>query len=519
MIQKINEVEDPTVDHYEPKPEGEKQFWKQHIIQKHTKLSEPIKANAATFNAANIKKDKTRSADKNPNDRGVVSENKAVSLMKEKVALFKTKYGSAWKEAMYAESSVFAEDSQAASSDNPGSGTGTGGPADGGNIDKSHRDMGNVSPEKKPQSESRDVLEKIAMQAAEMHDSIDDKELSDELISKLTDVKDALEEVYEAFTSDSGDKGDDGQDDSQGGSAVKEEAEPLDELSKKTLGSYINKASKSGQFSANMSGYSDAENYHTGKLSGAKQQFQRDADKRSKGINKAVSKLTKEEADQLDELSAAFHAAAANHAAKNKTNLYGKTVPKLGAKPAKLKTYSVKTEESNIEEGAFSSKALKPSQQALDDIKKVPSTSTIIGKDGKGKYTSKMVNGKEVSKTYAKEDVEPVEEAKSTMKTVSSMKSKSNTKVPAPLAKAYADSKHIDKRHKNIVTAATEAYEPIEEAIPMGHKGIKPTTKDKGKSIAFSKVTSADSFKNALAKARAKSSSGGAPNTMRGDQN
>ena len=79
---------------------------------------------------------------------------------------------------------------------------------------------------------------------------------------------------------------------------VAEEAEELEELSKKTLGSYINKATiQKGQhdFSAGSSKeqeeYDDME-HHTDK-----------SEKRRAGINKAVKKLTKEDAEQIDELS------------------------------------------------------------------------------------------------------------------------------------------------------------------------------------------------------------------------
>lgn len=58
-----------------------------------------------------------------------------------------------------------------------------------------------------------------------------------------------------------------------------------------------------------------------------------------------------------------------------------------------------------LEEGAFSSGALKPTQAMLDAAKKIPSTGTVRGKDAKGVYTSKTQNGKEVSRVYEEEEI------------------------------------------------------------------------------------------------------------------
>ena len=68
----------------------------------------------------------------------------------------------------------------------------------------------------------------------------------------------------------------------------------LQEVSKALLGRYIKKASKSGQFERGMAGYSDAENYHSGKLPGAKAQFDKVANKRQRGIETATDKIVKE---------------------------------------------------------------------------------------------------------------------------------------------------------------------------------------------------------------------------------
>jgi hypothetical protein len=78
---------------------------------------------------------------------------------------------------------------------------------------------------------------------------------------------------------------------------VKEDAEQIDELSKGTLGKYINKAKDSVDITAWRQGYKEA---GAGSPSG---RLEKKLTKRHKGISTAVDKLTKEEAEQIDELS------------------------------------------------------------------------------------------------------------------------------------------------------------------------------------------------------------------------
>ena len=61
-----------------------------------------------------------------------------------------------------------------------------------------------------------------------------------------------------------------------------------------------------------------------------------------------------------------------------------------------------KEDAEQADEGAFSSGALKASEKFKREAKKIQSTGTYIGKDGKGVFTSKTVNGKEISRTYEK---------------------------------------------------------------------------------------------------------------------
>jgi hypothetical protein len=87
----------------------------------------------------------------------------------------------------------------------------------------------------------------------------------------------------------------------------KEEAEGLDEISKKTLGSYVKKASD--RVAQNKADYTSA---HSGELSKQgtfkdrldyKKQLSRDTAKRKAGVDKAIDRLTKEEVEELDEIS------------------------------------------------------------------------------------------------------------------------------------------------------------------------------------------------------------------------
>ena len=77
---------------------------------------------------------------------------------------------------------------------------------------------------------------------------------------------------------------------------AKEEVEELDEVSKATLGRYINKAKDSIDTASYRQGNREA-------LGGSSRPLERKLTKRHKGIETAVKKLTKEEAEQIDELS------------------------------------------------------------------------------------------------------------------------------------------------------------------------------------------------------------------------
>lgn len=76
-----------------------------------------------------------------------------------------------------------------------------------------------------------------------------------------------------------------------------EEVEELDEISKPTLGRYINKAKDSIDLTAWRQGYKEAG------AGNPSRPLEKKLSKRHKGIETAVKKLTKEESEQIDELS------------------------------------------------------------------------------------------------------------------------------------------------------------------------------------------------------------------------
>ena len=80
---------------------------------------------------------------------------------------------------------------------------------------------------------------------------------------------------------------------------VAEEAEELDELSKGTLGSYIKKASDNKAYHDRAAGRGIASDGDADEIEAHLDK----SDNRKAGINRAAKKLTKEEAEELDELS------------------------------------------------------------------------------------------------------------------------------------------------------------------------------------------------------------------------
>ena len=119
---------------------------------------------------------------------------------------------------------------------------------------------------------------------------------------------------------------------------MKEEVEQIDELSKKTLANYVNKASHdaaSGAYQGKE--YTSQSNQHTAagdwdaskkKHDQANKEFNR-ANKRLVNIPKATTKLAKEEVEQIDELSKGLVARYANKVAKTTQANYDKSKDKF----------------------------------------------------------------------------------------------------------------------------------------------------------------------------------------------
>ena len=234
----LHEVEDPNSEYYEPKPEGEKQFWKRHLINKHKDRNGN---NDDVFNASNVGKDKSRlpgdpkadldnpsvgirPVDQIKGEKGTkkLKEDKMsasdkakrediVKAMKSKTAGFKDRYGENWKNVMYATATKNAmeeveleEDSQSAASDNPGAGGGQAPTT--GTVDNNNSHLNNnPTGDPKGKGDIKDTLEAIAMQAAELHDKLEDgQEIDSQAQAMLSEAKDALDQVYEIVTNGGG---------------------------------------------------------------------------------------------------------------------------------------------------------------------------------------------------------------------------------------------------------------------------------------------------------------------------
>jgi hypothetical protein len=92
-----------------------------------------------------------------------------------------------------------------------------------------------------------------------------------------------------------------------------EEADQIDELSKATMGSYVNKAKDQIDAASYRQGHRDSRG--AGGNNPASNAIEKKLTKRHKGIETAVSKLTKEESEQIDELSKATMGRYINKAA------------------------------------------------------------------------------------------------------------------------------------------------------------------------------------------------------------
>jgi hypothetical protein len=97
---------------------------------------------------------------------------------------------------------------------------------------------------------------------------------------------------------------------------TKEEVEVIDELSKKTMGRYINKAKDSIDMTSYRSGIKDGTAISSSTPYKSNNPLEKKLSKRHKGIETAVKKLTKEESEQIDELSKKTMGSYVNKAAE-----------------------------------------------------------------------------------------------------------------------------------------------------------------------------------------------------------
>ena len=136
------------------------------------------------------------------------------------------------------------------------------------------------------------------------------------------------------------------------GKLTKEEVEPIDELSKGTLGSYVKKAAVDAANSADVGG----QRIGSG-ASGSWDSYKK-AIRRHKNINKAVDKLTKEEVEEIDEVSKELlgryitksSLKAAGHAYKASDDKSGKHIDKTFKRLDGIKVAAKKLTKEEVEE-------------------------------------------------------------------------------------------------------------------------------------------------------------------------
>ena len=276
--------------------------------------------------------------------------------------------------------------------------------------------------------------------------------------------------------------------------AIKEEVEQIDELSKKTLAKYIPAAAKDAERAgAHQEYFGNDQDYRDGK-------------NRQKGIERAVKKLAKEEAEQIDELStdklrkyralARFDADDA-HAVNDDRRLRKRS---FGANQAGKKILkrgeSLRSEESHYEKNAADTKKTFPNVKHLTkdghpDWSKHDIDSGLEDELKSQRQTKKSVE--DAKKKYGvKEEVEQVDEARGRPKKVLDHVVNPNNK-----EKLYFDNpehmKRIEKLRKNGVLPPVKK-EPAEHIINrMGQAATNMTggqhiTYDNGKTH---KVTNA----------------------------
>jgi hypothetical protein len=148
---------------------------------------------------------------------------------------------------------------------------------------------------------------------------------------------------------------------------AKEEVEQVDEISKATMGRYINKAKDSIDMTSYRSGIKDGTAISSSTPYKSNNPLEKKLTKRHKGISMAVKKLTKEESENLDELSKATMGRYINKAA-TKMGSQGVTA---GLKIAADEKSSKNFKDMGKREKGISRAVNKLTKEDIDAVKKM----------------------------------------------------------------------------------------------------------------------------------------------------
>jgi len=175
---------------------------------------------------------------------------------------------------------------------------------------------------------------------------------------------------------------------------VREEVEPIDELSKDTLSSYVKAASKDAEDAGR-----DQEHY------GAQSDYDR-GNKRQKGISKAVDKLTKEEVEPIEELSKSTLKSYRDKAIKHMVDKKAELGMRMGTKADWKRIRGIENASSKIgSKGTRNeSKSHDVIKAKLDDINRKPESKSPAQKRAEAEKQTKEKEMKEAVDTIKKNE-------------------------------------------------------------------------------------------------------------------
>jgi len=216
---------------------------------------------------------------------------------------------------------------------------------------------------------------------------------------------------------------------------MNEGVEAIDEISKATMGRYINKAKDSIDLTSYRSGIKDGTAISSSKPYTSNNPLEKKLTKRHKGIETAVSKLTREESEQIDELSKKTLGSYVNKAAfkigdqgittglKIQNNEpAGKNLKTMGKRQKGIEkaVNKLTKEESETQIDELSHDTLRRYRMKSKSIadNEGPSNYREKGRElaGRKTYGGRMA-GIEKAKVMAKEEVEAIDELSSDLKT------------------------------------------------------------------------------------------------------